>query len=171
MHPNWRVQKYFRWAIIASKQLIYLGQRLSLDEQTIGCQGCHPDILQINYKAEGDGFHCDSVCADGYTYSFNFRNQPASKCFLDLGMSMLHSRAHSFWYQLPAKNYTCAMDNLYMSSKFCRSAWQSKQHVMAYVVVRSYNRGVSNCIEQSAVTNNNELDKVRSTLKVAHLKG
>ena len=116
-----------------------------MDEQKIGCQGRHPDIIQINYKAEGGVFQCDSVCADGYTYSFYFCNQPAPKCFLDLGMSPLHSRLHSLWDQLPAKNYTCAMDNLYMPSKFCRPAWQSKQHVMAYGVVRRDNRGVTKC--------------------------
>ena len=73
-HPKWKVHKFFRWAIIASKLYIYLGQRLSVDEQTIGCQGCHPDILQINYKAEGGGFQCDPVYVDWYTYSFYFRN-------------------------------------------------------------------------------------------------
>ena len=169
-HPNWKVQKLFRWAIIALKQYIYLGQRLYVDEQIIGCQGRHPDILLINYKAEGDGFQCDSVCADGYTYSLYFRNQPAPKLLLDLVMSLLHSIVHSLWDQIPSKNYTCAIDNLYMSRKFCRSAWRSKQHLMKYGVARSDNLGVPRCIEKSAVTKKFELDKVRGTLKVAHLK-
>ena len=86
-------------------------------------------------------------------------------------MSPLHSRVHRLWDQLPAKNYTCAMDNLYMPSKFCRPAWQSKQHVMAYGVVRRDNRGVPKYIKQSSVTKKNEIEKVRGTLKVAHLKG
>ena len=51
-----------------------------------------------------------------------------------------------------------------MSSKFCRSAWRSKQHIIEYGVVRSDNQGVPKCIEQSAVTKNNELEKVRGTV-------
>ena len=42
---------------------------------------------------------------------------------------------------------------------------------MAYGVVRSDNRGVPKCIEQTTVTRKTELEKVRGTLKVAHLKG
>ena len=42
---------------------------------------------------------------------------------------------------------------------------------MVYGVVRSDNRGVPKCIVQTAVTKKNELEKVRGTLKVAHLKG
>ena len=48
------------------------------------------------------------------------------------------------------------MDNLYISSKFCRSAWQSKQKIMACGVVRSDNRGMSKCIENPAATRKNE---------------
>ena len=58
-----------------------------------------------------------------------------------------------------------------MSSKFRRSAWRSKQHVIAYGVVRSENRGVPKFIKKSAVTKNNNLEKVRGTLLAAHLKG
>ena len=41
---------------------------------------------------------------------------------------------------------------------------------MKYGVARSDNLGVPRCIEKSAVTKKFELDKVRGTLKVAHLK-
>jgi hypothetical protein len=39
---------------------------ISIDEQMIGFKG----KLQISYKKEGDGFQCDTICCDGYTYSF-----------------------------------------------------------------------------------------------------
>ena len=42
---------------------------------------------------------------------------------------------------------------------------------MSYGVVRSENRGVPKGIEQSAVTKKNGIQRVRGTLKVAHLKG
>lgn len=170
-HPNWKVQKLFKWAHYISKKCVFIGRNISCDEQTIGCQGRHPDILRINYKKEGDGFQCDAICADGYTYCFYFRNQSAPKCFIEQGMCPLHARVHSLWDQLPGKNYTCAMDNLYMSTKLCRSAWRCKQQVMAYGVVRSKNRGVPCCVQQDVVTKKAELEQVRGTLKVAHLKG
>ena len=99
---------------------MFLGRFISIDEQTIGCQGRHPDILRINYKREGDGFQCDAICSDGYTYSFYFRNQPAPKTFLDMDMSPLHARVHALFEQLTNKNYVCVMDNLYLSAKLCR---------------------------------------------------
>jgi hypothetical protein len=38
-------------------------------------------IIRISSKSvtkkEGDGFLADSICKEGYTYSFFFRNQPA----------------------------------------------------------------------------------------------
>ena len=75
-HPNWKVSKFFRHAIQISKECIHVGMNISIDEQTIKCQGRHPDILRINYKAEGNGFQCDALCCDGYMYTFYFRNQP-----------------------------------------------------------------------------------------------
>ena len=119
-HPNWKVAKFFRHAIRISKECIHVGVNISIDEQTIGCQGRHPDILRINYKAEGDGFQCDALCCDGYTYTFYFRNQPPPKVFTDMKMSPLHARVHALLEQLPLQHYKCAMDNLYISAKLCR---------------------------------------------------
>ena len=95
---------------------IYIGKYLSCNKQTIGYQGHHPDILIINHKKEGDGFQCDCICADGYTYCF-FRNHDVPKRLIDMKMSPLHARVHAL-YELPAKNYLPAMDNLYMSEKY-----------------------------------------------------
>ena len=76
-HPNWKIQVLLRHAIIVSKDAIFLGRSLSCDEETMKCKGRHPDILRINYKKEGDGFQCDALVSDGYTYTFPFHNQPA----------------------------------------------------------------------------------------------
>ena len=97
-----------------------IGVNISVDEQTIGYQGRHPDILRIIYKVEGDGFQCDAVFSDDYTYSFCFRYQASPKIFTDMGMSPLHARVHALLEQLPNKYYECAMDNLYISAKLCR---------------------------------------------------
>ena len=78
-HPNWKIQVLLRHAIILSKDAIFLGSRLSFYEETMWCKGRHPDILRINYKKEGDGFQCNALGYDGYTYTFSFRNQPAHR--------------------------------------------------------------------------------------------
>ena len=91
-HPNWKVQPLLKHAIMVSKAAIVLGKGLAVDEETIGYKGRHPDILRITYKKEGGGFQCDTLCSDGYTFTFYFRNQPAPKCFIDKGMFPLHAR-------------------------------------------------------------------------------
>ena len=35
--------------------------------------------LRISYKREGDGFQCDALCDEGYTFSFYFRHGDAPK--------------------------------------------------------------------------------------------
>ena len=75
-HPKWKIQVLLRHAIIVSKDAIFIGSSLFCDEEIMGRKGRQPDILRINYKKEGDGFQCDALGSDGYTYTFFFRNQP-----------------------------------------------------------------------------------------------
>ena len=117
-HPNWKVQGMLKHALFISKHVMFLGRYISVDEQTISSKGNHPDIIRINFKKEGDGFQCDAVCADGYTYCFYFRNQPVPSKWVDIGLSPLHARVLGLFEQLPAKAYACGMDNLYNSAKF-----------------------------------------------------
>ena len=51
-----------------------LGESISIDETKIGFQGMHKDKKWITYKTEGDGFKCDALCDEGYTYQIYFRN-------------------------------------------------------------------------------------------------
>ena len=44
-----------------------LGRDISWDEQMISFQGRHADKLHITYKAEGDGFQCDTLADAGFT--------------------------------------------------------------------------------------------------------
>ena len=82
-HPNQKCQPIFKHIINICKAAIILGQYISADEQTVGCKGRHPDIIRINFKKEGDGFQCDSICSDGYTYIFYFHSQPDPKKYLN----------------------------------------------------------------------------------------
>ena len=141
------------------------------DEQTIGFKGKHKDILRITYKKEGDGFQCDSICSDGYTWSFYFRNVHAPKCFIDKGLSPLHSRVMSLLSQLPGSNYDVGMDNLYISSRLALFAKQLESKANIHGVCRASGRGIPRCIEQQVGKTKKDIEERRGTLKVAKLNG
>ena len=58
------------------RELIYI------DKMEIGFQGMHKDKQRITYKTEGNGFHCDALCEEGYTYQIYFINHPAPEKYL-----------------------------------------------------------------------------------------
>ena len=64
------MQPLLKHVIMVSKAAIVLGKGSAMDEETIVCKGIHPDILRITYKKEVDGFKCDTLCSDGYMFSF-----------------------------------------------------------------------------------------------------
>ena len=172
--PNWKIDPILRHVMRVSKDAIMIGKHISVDEQDIGFQGNHRDKQRISYKRVGDGFLVDALCADGYTYCWFFRNQPAPKKWVEKGLSPLHSRVLSLYSQLPknTKNYHCKMDNLFMSAKFAKFAkCSSKVPVLIHGVCRSHNRGLPKCIEQKLLTKKSELAAARGTLKVAKLVG
>ena len=91
-HPNWKVDPMLKHAMIVCKKAMHIGKFISIDEQTIGFQGRHADKIRVTYKNAGDGFQADVICADGYTFNWYFRNQPASPHYLDQGFSPLSYR-------------------------------------------------------------------------------
>ena len=145
-HPNWKIQVLLRHAIIVSKDTIFLGSSLSCDEDTMGCKGRHPDILRINYEKEGDGFQCDALGSDGYTYTFFFRNQPAPQSYLDKYLCPLHARVMALLYQVVSKNHTIGMENLYISAKFVIFGWRNPDRFMFHGVARDKGMGVPSCL-------------------------
>ena len=102
--PNWKVHPFLKHILQVSKEAVFMGRDLSCDEQTIGFQGNHRDKQRITYKKEGDGFLADTICGDGYTFSFHFRHQSASKKIMDtFKCSPLHARVLGLISQLPDK--------------------------------------------------------------------
>ena len=96
----------------------------------------------------------DALCANGYTYSFYFRNQAAPKSWTENGLSLLHARVMSLIGQPPddTRNYVCGMDNLYISPKFANVMLnQGGRRVMIHGVCRP-SRGITKCIVQYTVT-------------------
>ena len=103
-----------------------------------------------------DGFLLVALCADGYTYSFYFRNQVAPKIWTEKCLSPLHARFISLIGQLPddTRNYVCGIDNLYISPKFENVMLnQSARRAMIYGVCCP-SHGIPKCIVQDTVTKN-----------------
>jgi len=93
------------------------GKSLSLDEETAGCKARCALVTRIKNKKEGDGFQCDCVCEDGYTFTFWFRcdNLPATQL---PDVSPRDTRCAWLVDQLPGAWYHLYMDNLFTSWKF-----------------------------------------------------
>ena len=136
------------------KDGINIVQSISVDKMDCSFQGKHKYKQRVIYKKGGDGFLVDALCAEGYKYSWYFRNQLAPRKWKDYGLSPLHGRGMSLFEQLLEKtgNYICGMDNLFNSTKFSEQALnESGKDVMTHVVCRQ-SRGIPKCIVQDAVT-------------------
>ena len=143
---------------------------LSGDEETMGFKGKHIDKLRITYKAEGDGFQCDAICDDGYTFTFFFRNQPAPKKYLDAGFSPLHARIMALFDCFTDEYHMVRFDNLYMSAKFALQSFQHPKKVMVEGVARTGGRGIPAEVMQSEVTTKSAIVAIEGTVKAALLK-
>ena len=108
----------------------------------------------MTYKKGGDGFLVDALCAEGYTYSWYFRNQLAPRKWIGYGLSPLHGRVMSLFDQPPEKigNYICGTDNLFNSPNFSKQALnESGKDVMTHGMCQQC-QGIPKCIVQDTVT-------------------
>lgn len=102
-----------------------LSEWISINEQTIGFKGKHGDKLRMSYKREGDGFQCDAICDDGFTYSFYFRNEPPPEKYSH--MSGLHAQVLGLFDILQDEFHRVGCDNLYVSAKLCKEAYPHQE--------------------------------------------
>ena len=124
-----------------------LGINISMDEQKQGIQGRHPCKLRITYKKEGGGFQWYALCDDGYTYSF-FSHDPPPKEYIVKGLRALHARVMKLFDTVEDKHHRCGVDNLYISAKFCKDAYQHPKCNLIYGVARKHGRGLPEFIIQ-----------------------
>ena len=82
---------------------IHIGQPVSIDEMDISFQGLHNDKQRVTYKKGGDGFLVDDLCAEGYTYLWQFINQLAPRKWIGYGLSPLHGQVMSLFEQIREK--------------------------------------------------------------------
>jgi hypothetical protein len=169
--PNFKIAPMLSHMLKVSPEAWVLGPNASVDEQTVGFQGHHIDKLRITYKNEGDGFQCDALCQDGYTYSFYYRNHPAPQKYIAMGLSPLHARVMGLFDTLETKYHRIGLDNLYNSAKFARAAYLHTMKVCVSGVTRKGMRGLPDCVLQDEAKNKKMQMKVRGTVKAALLMG
>jgi hypothetical protein len=107
------------------------GKWLSIDEQTLGFQGRCGLKLRIYYKKKGDGFQCDAVCDDGYTFAFYFRHgdpPPLPNEFKEKLPDLSPTAMRVVWLalQLPNMWSRIYMDNLFNSQKLFTALYLAK---------------------------------------------
>jgi hypothetical protein len=119
---------------VVNKTAWKLGKHIRVDKQTIGFQGNQKEKLWITCKAEGDGFQCDSLCQQDYTYTFYYQNQPPPKYYLDNHLSPLYARVMFMFDSLKGDYHWCGMDNLCILAKIIAAAFQHKQKILVAVV-------------------------------------
>lgn len=169
--PNWKVRPLLQWMNAIFPEVWLVGVSFSVDEMTMGFQGKHADAKRITYKRAGDGFQCDALCSDGFTYQFYMRNDPAPKKWMqEQGLSPLHARVMSLFDTLKDKYHECAMDNLYNSAKFCKVAANHPKRVLCHGVTRKGMRGIPKSVQQQEAKTREEQLAVRGTVKAAVLK-
>jgi Transposase IS4 len=169
--PLFKVSHVIKWLNYIGKHSVRLGENLSVDEQTIGFQGRHQDKLRISYKAEGDGFQCDTICESGFTYAVYFRNEPPPTKYTSIGHSPLHSRVLWLFDQLSDNHHRVWMDNLYLSAKFVKACYTHTRKVLIAGVTRRSGRGLPTSVLQDKIKNKKAQELVRGTVKASVLKG
>lgn len=168
--PLFKVLSMIKWIRRLGPLSWECGIDLGLDKQTIGFQGHHVNKLWINYKKEGDGFHCDALCDAGFTFSVFFRNKLPPAHYTRAGYSPLHARSLWLFDRLQDKLHHCWVDNLYMSAKFAKAAFNGRNKVMTAGVTRTVDRGVPQCVIQDVV-DKKIVTTTRGTINAAVLEG
>ena len=113
-----------------------LGREFSINEMTLFFQVRQEDMRIITYKIVGDGFQCDALCKNWFTYQMYFRNHPAPPKYIKMNLPPLHPCVMALFDSLQDKNHACGMDKLYNSVTFCRNAHKHDMRVMVHRVTR-----------------------------------
>jgi hypothetical protein len=169
--PLWKVASILEELRKNSQKAWIPGKWVAIDEQTIGFKGAHGLSLRITYKREGDGYQCDAVGNEGYTFLFNFRHGDApelSEKYKDLKLSNTARRVVFLMEQLPHNWTHIFMDNLFNSRKLFTAAYRAKK--LCHGVVRQHGRGVPPSVVMKPATTDSEADKIRGCTKAAVLR-
>lgn len=170
-NPLWKIQRLLNELNAQSQKMWVTGMHLSVDEQTLGFKGRSGMKLRISYKKEGDGFQCDAICDNGYTYSFFFRHgDPPTlpQIFDHLKLPPTARRVVWLVLTLPNDWTRIYMDNLFNSQKLFTALYLAK--ALAHGVVRTSGRGLPPSVKQDEETNAVRAELLKGTTKAARLQ-
>jgi hypothetical protein len=150
-NPLWKVQYLLDELNDNAAKMRITGKCVSIDEQTLGFQGRSGLKLRISYKKDGDGFQCDAVWDEGYTFSFYFRHGdppplPAEFRNKIPDLSLTSQRVIWLALRLPSLWSRIFMDNLFNSRKLFTGLYMAK--ALAHGVVRATGRGLPPSVRQ-----------------------
>jgi len=169
-NPLFKVQLLLDEINRQSKKMWTTGKWVSIDEQTLGFKGRSGMKLRISYKKEGDGFQCDAVCENGYTFAFWFRHGDAPTLpdeYKHLNLSPTSRRVVWLALQLSNKWTRIFMDNLFNSRRLFTALYIAE--ALAHGVVRTSNRGMPPEIRQQEEKNEKQAELLYGTTKAAKL--
>ena len=96
---------------------------------------------------------------------------PAPEDWVSRNFSPTHSQILFMFEQLRGSNFTCGLDNLFISAKFARAALSEiDQKVMIHGVCRTDSRGLPECVLMTAETTDARAKQRRGEVKAAVLK-
>ena len=169
--PLWKVASILDELRKNCQRYWVTGLSVSIDEMTIGFKGKHGLALRITYKREGDGYQCDAVCEDGYTFSFWFRHGDAPDApenVKHLGLSPTARRVIYLICQLPNLWTHVYMDNLFNSRKLYTAAYLNG--ALCQGVCRNHGRGVPLEVVQKVEADPNKANLLRGKTLAAVLE-
>ena len=126
--------------------------------------------LRISYKREGDGFQCDALADEGYTFSFFFRhgNAPSiGRQYDSLELSDTARRVIWLVERLPNVWTRIYMDNLFNSQKLFTALYLAK--CLGHGVARPTGRGIPDGIKQPIELNAKKAEALKGTTTAARL--
>ena len=169
--PNWKIRLFIKWLNYQCPRAWQLGCSVAVNEMAMPFKGYHRDKIHITYKAEGDGFQADDLCADSYCYKVYMRNDRALKKYLKQGISPLHSWTMALFDSLKDDYHQVGMDNIYNSVSFCISAYHHDPKVLYHGRSRKAVRGITKYVLQDEENNPVAQQAARGTFKADILEG
>lgn len=140
-----------------------LGETLSIDEMTIGCNARSALKTRIKYKREGDGYQLDALCDREYTFSFwpRWTAPPASI----VGVAPTFARMLWLIERTGGKWHRIYCDNLYISAAVLRRALALKTLVAG--TCREGGRGFPPIADQAVAKGVAAVAAAKDTVKAA----
>ena len=126
--------------------------------------------LRVSYKREGDGFQCDALCDEGYTFSFFFRHGDTptlGKEYDHLQLSDTAKRVVWLAERLPNVWTRVYMDSLFNSQKRFSALYIAK--CLGHGVCRPTGRGIPDGIKQPIELNAKKAEALKGTTTAARL--